>query len=96
MFVATLLERVTRMVAVPVGLEVEEQLGLHSVRNPEAVPISVPGSSAQESFYANWLGVTGNFGGGRSPSRTRLPPSNCLLTGKLTGNFVKSACLVRF
>jgi hypothetical protein len=28
-------------------------------------------------------------GGGRSHSRTCLPPANSLLTGKLTGNFAK-------
>ena len=31
-------------------------------------------------------------GGGRSHSRTCLPPANSLLTGKLTGNFVKFTC----
>jgi hypothetical protein len=35
-------------------------------------------------------------GGGRSRSRTCLRWQNSLLTGKITGNFVESACLVRF
>jgi hypothetical protein len=40
--------------------------------------------------------LTEKIGGARSPYRTRLQPTNSLLTGKRTGNFGESACRVRF
>jgi hypothetical protein len=46
------------------------------------------------SFYEKMPEVS--YGGGRSPSRTRLNPRNSLLTGKLTGNYAEIARLMRF